>query len=178
MRVKKILVLPRIVVERIISSKKELSPWALISIYSSPKELLVTPEIEDKLKSINCLKVLSLCFGDFDKSHIAYLTQNNLKEESLFNENQARQILDFIEEECKDLRMIIIHCDAGVSRSGAVGLWACRYLNCDEKVFMNVNPHIFPNSHVYDTLSEISGMRDDYLKLWLDLKDPDQTTIF
>jgi len=45
-------------------------------------------------------------------------------------------------------------------------LWACRYLGGDEKEFRKLNKNIHPNSHVYDTLYEVSGMKEDYRKFW------------
>ena len=53
---------------------------------------------------------LFLVFHDLDKFYEGY---------TLFNEEHAKQIIAFLEE-VKDVHTVVVHCDAGVSRSSAV----------------------------------------------------------
>ena len=66
---------------------------------------------------------------------------------------QAKQIADFIRIE--DDRPIVVHCTAGISRSGAVGEVLDWYYNCwlednrqDHWGNERINSDIVPNSHV------------------------------
>lgn len=167
-----IKVLPRAEVRYIIDHKElQAEHWALISIYSSPKEKLVGMEEEKSLKGIGCEKVLNLCFGDYDYSHLGVVKKMK-EEEYLFNDKHANKIIAFVKSFDEKHRfmsyptLFVVHCDAGVSRSGAVGLWACRYLGYDEKEFRKINSNIFPNSLIYDTLYKAAGMKEDYKKFW------------
>jgi predicted protein tyrosine phosphatase len=172
-----ISVLPRATVRHIIEHKEpQAGHWALISIYSSPKEKLVGPEEEETLKEIGCEKVLSLCFGDYDYSCLEVIKERN-EEELLFNTTHAEKVIDFVksfDEKHQFMSystLLVVHCDAGVSRSGALGLWSCRYLGYDEKEFRKTNNNIHPNSLIYDTLCKVSGMKESYQNFWDNL-DP------
>ena len=65
---------------------------------------------------------------------------------------QAKQIVDFIHLE--DNRPIIVHCTAGISRSGAVGEVLNWYFNrfvlndSDYSKFATMHQYIIPNAHV------------------------------
>ena len=65
---------------------------------------------------------------------------------------QARAIVDFVRHE--DNRPIIVHCTAGISRSGAVGEVLNWYFNrfeaddSDYRKFEIMHPDIIPNAHV------------------------------
>ena len=65
---------------------------------------------------------------------------------------QAKQIVDFIHME--NNRPVIVHCTAGISRSGAVGEVLNWYFNrfeaddSDYRKFEIMHPDIVPNSHV------------------------------
>ena len=70
-----------------------------------------------------------------------------------FSENHAKKLLDFIKAIKSDSDMpFYIHCDAGVSRSGAVGYmlneWFNKYIETnreDNEFFIQNNRHIMPN---------------------------------
>ncbi len=49
---------------------------------------------------------------------------------------------------------MIVHCAAGVSRSGAVGLFVRDYFSLDYSEFKRQNPHIVPNLWVSKVLRE------------------------
>lgn len=82
-----------------------------------------------------------------------------------FNENHAKAIHEFIKHiSANDKRPIFVHCDAGVSRSGAVGYilneWFNKYLTSnytDAEAFKETNNHILPNPTVV-RMKELFGL--------------------
>lgn len=162
MSIKKIIVLPRRIVESAIQTPQRLSEntWALISIWNSYE--LIHFMTRPILKQIGCQEALSVKFADLTLEE-----RKQYPDSKLFGENDARLIIDFIDSINKlDIPELIIHCAAGISRSGAVGLWACRYLELDEKQFRENNKRILPNTHVLDVLNEISGTNKKYMDFW------------
>lgn len=72
----------------------------------------------------------------------------------LFNKDHAKILLEFIERN-KD-KKFIIHCEAGISRSGAIGQFINdTYKKMDESKFKELNKHISPNQLVYNTLKNM-----------------------
>lgn len=106
--------------------------------------------------------ILKLQFDDVTEKEKGVVSDNFI----FFNENHAKQIHDFIKGISPDSKkMFFVHCDAGVSRSGAVGFILNEYFNkfiSDNKIdnesfFMN-NDHILPNPLVVRLLkNEIWG---------------------
>lgn len=89
-----------------------------------------------------CLDVLTLYFDDVVKE---------TEGACLFSEEQAGQIIDFIER-MKDAETLLVHCYGGQSRSRAVAAFAAGMLGGDPgKYFENGNP----NMHVYRTLERV-----------------------
>lgn len=84
-----------------------------------------------------------------------------------FNEDIANQIVNFINSINKE-RILFVHCDAGISRSGAVGYVLNEYLNKylenneeDDRYFKIENPGIAPNSLVVQILKpKLFGVTD------------------
>jgi len=72
-----------------------------------------------------------------------------------FSVEQAEQLFNFIKKNAdKDF---IVHCSAGISRSGAVGSFINDYLNSDMEYFEKANRHrILPNSHVSRLLNKLA----------------------
>ena len=90
---------------------------------------------------------------------------------TLFNENHAKQIHEFIDSFKKNYKWydgkLYINCAAGISRSGAVGYCLNEYVNhCSENIFyynlfFKENSHIQPNPYVKRILSnELFGQID------------------
>ena len=81
-----------------------------------------------------------------------------------FNQNHAVKIHDFIKDiaNCANhSNELYVHCDAGISRSGAVGYmlneWFNKYIETnseDNKFFLQKNPHIMPNPLVVKILKQ------------------------
>ena len=81
----------------------------------------------------------------------------------IFSKNQpdSSEIIDFIEAveaANKNDCSLIVHCDAGVSRSGAVASWVVDYLELPYLLFKEDNPSLHPNVFIYTTLRRLSGM--------------------
>jgi predicted protein tyrosine phosphatase len=71
-----------------------------------------------------------------------------------FTKEQGIKVIEFLDE-IKDVDTLIVHCAAGVSRSGAVGKFAAEYLGVDYNEFRNTNPQIHPNNTVTRILKNI-----------------------
>lgn len=166
--VNKIIIYPKKVIQDILSGDHiylSKDKWSLISIHSSDEEPLINSKT---VLPNNCIRTLSLSFFDCtakDWGAILKGIPTASKERDLFNKRHAEQIIKFLDS--LDIeKILLINCAAGVSRSGAVGLFASRYLKIDEKNFRKTNPNICPNPHIIDILNKISGINDDYIKLW------------
>lgn len=68
----------------------------------------------------------------------------------LMTEEQAKQIVDFIEE-TKDMPLVV-HCTAGISRSGAVGAYASIARGEEDEFWKAHERYIHPNVHVLSLL--------------------------
>ena len=162
-----IFVISRQNLDKIIFSKKIFlngESFAVISITSIGIE---SPGIKKKLlsehkrilSSLGMNQILQLEFNDTSPD------EKRIAEDELFTIGQAKQIIEFAKK--SSANNLIIHCDAGVSRSGAVGLWATRFLNQDENEFKEKHPQIAPNPFVLGILMEESGLNAEYMKIWL-----------
>lgn len=76
-------------------------------------------------------------------------------DECHFSVELAIKLIDFINQINSENKPIYIHCDAGVSRSGAIGYllneWYNKYLKtneADKRIFEQYNSHIMPNPEV------------------------------
>lgn len=66
----------------------------------------------------------------------------------LFSRKHALYLKDVFEK-CKEDEEVIVHCRAGVSRSGAVAILLARYLErIDLECDIYLNHNILPNSHI------------------------------
>ena len=73
-----------------------------------------------------------------------------------FNEEMARKVLDLLEHAReKNASSVLVHCTAGVSRSGAVATFARDFFESPSiKEFTSENPWIVPNSTVMKKLKQ------------------------
>ena len=69
-----------------------------------------------------------------------------------FTEEMAKQIVRFVQ--MVDEHPLLIHCTAGISRSGAVGLAVAEQCGCVEE-FRRGNPDIMPNQLVLRKLRQV-----------------------
>ncbi|MBQ9885240.1 MAG: hypothetical protein IJM37_00050 [Lachnospiraceae bacterium] len=69
----------------------------------------------------------------------------------MFSEDQARQIIDFVEAN-KSAETLLIHCYGGESRSRAVAAFVTKMLGADNSKYFETG---HPNQIVYDTLIKV-----------------------
>ena len=157
-----IYVFPRKIVEEWIYSQFKIfvEEWALISIYSFSDGPVITPDTTPLLNKINCNEFISLRFCDI----VPEVERLKTEHSDLFNSDHAKTIIEFLDK-IKQIPILVVHCAAGISRSGAVGLFANRYFELDESTFRKRN-RISPNFHVLDVLNKVSGINDNYVKFW------------
>lgn len=112
--------------------------------------------------------VLVLNFDDVDPDD--YTNPNemrsvktNLPPYRFMTEEDATAIVRFVKT--PDLRPIIVHCTAGISRSGAIGLVLNEYYNrkhapddCAHERFFRLHTYISPNIHVMRLLWKRLGL--------------------
>jgi predicted protein tyrosine phosphatase len=100
----------------------------------------------------NHSNVLNLHFDDVESA--LEVSPTNKIQCRPFTEEQGKAIIDFIESN-KDKRQFIVHCAAGISRSGAVGLFINDYFAGNYDEFMKINPYVHPNGHITRTLNKL-----------------------
>ena len=146
----KILVKSRKFIEELISlCEKEINNFNFISIYSK-NSFSPLP---------NQNNILKLEFDDVSEQNIeGFPFKTNLL---WFSEKQAVEIFDFVNKiDCS--KLLYVHCDAGISRSGAVGMILNDYFNRfeddnkeDFKYFNTNNSHIMPNPRVVRLMKSV-----------------------
>lgn len=110
--------------------------WAVISI----SHLSDWPNITS---SENCKGVLRLSFSDIDKPS---------SEHTIFDKSHARLILQFVKSMMRDkVEVMVVHCQAGISRSPAVCAALAELYGQNNDNFMRSKLYV-PNMHVYRTL--------------------------
>ncbi len=105
--------------------------------------ITTTPDDQAKLRlGAACRGVLRLSFVDADE-------QRDVQPHVLFGRAHARAILDFVTRHRDAIERIVVHCDAGISRSPAVAAALAVCLGeSDEEFFRRYRPNML----VYRTL--------------------------
>ncbi len=164
--INKVLAMPRMAIEKWL--KELVCPfdnWALISIHKD-HELMNFKNVELSRK-LGCQKCLSLCFDDITLDQYKTVGEETQKQIKLFNKQDAIWTINFLDEVNKEnIPTLIVHCAAGVSRSGAVGLFATKYLKLNGREFHENNKTIMPNQYVLEILNKESGIADGYIEWW------------
>jgi predicted protein tyrosine phosphatase len=68
---------------------------------------------------------------------------------NVFTELDAIQILNLVKSNLENIKLIVVNCLAGISRSAAVGAALSLILNGDDKYFFN---NYYPNNLVFRTI--------------------------
>lgn len=119
-------------------------PWACISITTTESD---AADIPDE----NRVALLRMVFADITTP---------LRDFILFHDSQAHDILDFVTQQWGRIETLLVHCDAGISRSSAVAAAIARLKGEDEAEFFD-EPYD-PNPRVYQTIREVATGRGDY----------------
>lgn len=121
-------------------------PYAVISIRSAGRRRARVP------RPGHCLAVLYLCFDDAEP--VAGLQPKSPVQ--LMSPGQAAQIWAFVDKHRGQTGAILVHCEAGMSRSPAVAAAICRAMGQDDRTYFQTYQ---PNLHVYRTLLEARGLK-------------------
>jgi predicted protein tyrosine phosphatase len=105
-------------------------------------------DIAENKHIVDCLK---LWFDDIESGEI----DPKLK---VITIEDAEEIKEFIDKYKDSISNIVVHCTAGISRSGAVGCIIARYLNGDDVYLLETGKYI-PNKLVYKTMSETFNLK-------------------
>ena len=108
--------------------------------------LSITSSVEDRARlpiAETTLGVLRLTFPDLLPRH------RLARGRALFSEEQADRIWAFVTEHRAACQRIVLHCDAGVSRSPAVAAALAKVLGDDDR---DLFERYDPNPHVYRLL--------------------------
>lgn len=77
------------------------------------------------------------------------------KDDNAFTQEQGKKVINFFKRN-KNKTGILIHCDAGISRSGAIGEFCADYFGIPYEEFKRKNPRVIPNGHVLRTLRRLA----------------------
>lgn len=154
-------------------------PHVIISITSSSDDLARFPEGDQ------CQGILRLSFVDAEAPSDRYA------ESELFSDQHALRIWQFVLMHRADIERVVVHCDAGVSRSPAVAAAIAKVLTGDDAEFFGGRYR--PNLRVYRTLLEsnstlgatspiepaqvVTAMATTYLKVNWNHAQPDEPTV-
>lgn len=112
--------------------------------------------------------VLNLEFDDVEEDCLVPVFQNDgtITQSQLrtFTEKQGKKVIEFLDKikESKEENItLLLHCFAGISRSGAIGTFAHDYLETDKHSFIMTNPQIRPNSNVLRVLNRLMYDRSE-----------------
>ena len=133
-------------------TEQQFMTTAFISIHS-PKIGMSFNDTDPILEDSS--NVLNLWFHDTDpEAEIVWMASSPQYEEVLFDEAMAESIKRFVLAN-KDKKQWVIHCTAGVCRSGAVGECISDFFGNDYVMFKRDNPQIKPNVFVKKVLNKI-----------------------
>lgn len=106
-----------------------------------------------KIFKKNSDHVITLVFDDISREYPDTLVEGRIL--TLFSDDQAKQLIDFVEEFNKRPTddTMYVHCRQGVSRSGAVGTFINEICELDSSQFNSDNPQLKPNPHVLNLLT-------------------------
>jgi len=132
--------------------------WYLISIYGDDGEYCTDVNLKF-LKNIGLQGYLSLKFYDVTEEDYKNL-HKRYPQIILFNDGMAKQVIKFLDKVQKDEAdsNLLVHCSAGISRSGAVGTFACDYCGLEYNKFIKENKFIMANQFVLSMLRKNAGM--------------------
>jgi predicted protein tyrosine phosphatase len=120
------------------------SRWGCISIATTEDQFI-------RIRKRRRRALLQIAFADVCESLPGY---------TLFDSDHAHDILDFVTLHWRRIDTLMIHCEAGLSRSPAVAAAIARLKLGDEAEFFE--EPFMPNNYVYRTLLDVAAGRGDY----------------
>jgi predicted protein tyrosine phosphatase len=118
-----------------------MSSYVLISIRDRDKRKVRIP------KQAGLRDVLQLAFHDAEPTDNFTLPENI----TLMTEEHARQVWSFVKKWDKEVGTLVVHCEAGMSRSPAVAAALCKGMGGDDGPFWR---EYMPNQFVYRLVLE------------------------
>lgn len=116
------------------------------------------PEFEPLQHGDEFHDVLHLKFDDITATALRTLPEENALRMTIFDETHACQILEFYRAHHRDCDAIVVHCDAGISRSSAVAISLAEFgEHTDELERMTTGHTYWPNPHVWSTIRHTYG---------------------
>jgi len=162
--IKEIIVLSRLEAELLRSGLRRTpkNKWILISICSPKDEMIRNNDVKNQLEKWGCVDWISIIFDDVTKE--LYKKVKRMRPDviiKLFSKKDAKIIINFIKKHKDSMEelTLIIHCNAGVSRSGAIGWFACNLLGLDRNKFLQQNRTLYPNKYILQILESLSGIK-------------------
>lgn len=120
-------------------------PWAAISISTESGDF---PELD----ATNRVGLLRLRFWDIANPSSKQIQAEDSK---LFSVEQAKEVLDFVNANWDKADTILVHCEAGMSRSPAIAA-AIEYIRSGKEASLPYFKKYIPNGFVYKTLLEVN----------------------
>lgn len=126
---------------------------------------IVSPEKDHPRPTVNCLKRLDIEFHDV-------MWENAVSTDSIYmpagmTDQQAMDIAMFASEWVPKAGRLIVHCEAGVSRSAGVAVGIARYLlnDEDENAIRDHSPHfnVFVASKIWKAFRELEECQSDQM---------------
>jgi len=104
------------------------------------------PNVDITFKN-NIMAILKLAFDDVEEQY---------GDEMPISELQAKQIVEFVDDYKNSIDLIIVHCDAGISRSAGICAALSKWLTNDDKIFFS---GYVPNMKCYHTVLNIAMLK-------------------
>lgn len=101
--------------------------------------------------------VLRLYFDDIDEPlDVKYFDGRDGGHLEPMTEEQGKQIVDFVKAN-EHRGSFLVHCAAGISRSGAIAKWITEYFGGDEAYYKQMNLYTVPNQRILNILRDVDS---------------------
>ena len=140
----KVFIMPKFIFEQAIDGIEKSSKDVFYLSINNPDDEDKTPIREDS----DTFK--SMWFYDIDEDIYDEVKDFTYK---TISDEQLDELYDFIMKN-KDKKNFVVHCTAGISRSGAVGEFVNDLFGIPYAEFRKQNPNIIPNTYIKKKLNE------------------------